>query len=33
VIVGDVKGLTERINMAVGFQKKFPFLPVKFEGK
>ncbi|MFH0976837.1 MAG: amidohydrolase family protein [Spirochaetota bacterium] len=31
IIIGDLKGLTERINRAVGFRKKFPFLPVEFE--
>ncbi len=31
ILTGDVKGLTERINRAVGFQKKFPFLPVEFD--
>jgi len=31
IIIGDLKGLTERINKAVGFQKKFPFLPVEFD--
>ncbi len=31
VVTGDLKGLTERINRAVGFRKKFPFLPVEFE--
>ncbi len=31
VITGDVKGLTERINRAVGFKKRFPFLPVEFD--
>ena len=30
IIIGDLKGLTERINRAVGFQKRFPFLPVEF---
>ncbi|MBN2039565.1 MAG: amidohydrolase family protein [Spirochaetes bacterium] len=29
IITGDVIGLTERINRAVGFHKKFPFLPVE----
>lgn len=31
IIIGDLKGLTDRINKAVGFQKKFPFLPVEFD--
>ncbi len=29
-IIGDLKGVLERINKAVGFNKKFPFLPVKY---
>lgn len=28
-IIGDLKGVLERINKAVGFQKKFPFMPVE----
>ncbi|MBN2401132.1 MAG: amidohydrolase family protein [Spirochaetes bacterium] len=31
IIIGDLKGVTDRINRAVGFQKKFPFLPVEFK--
>jgi 5-methylthioadenosine/S-adenosylhomocysteine deaminase len=31
VVAGDVIGLTNRINRAVGFKKRFPFLPVEFE--
>jgi 5-methylthioadenosine/S-adenosylhomocysteine deaminase len=30
VIIGDLKGVTERINKAVSFHKKFPFLPVEY---
>ena len=29
LIIGDVLGLLERINRAVGFEKKFPFMPVQ----
>lgn len=29
IITGDLLGLVDRINRAVGFQKKFPFLPVE----
>ncbi|MBN1499432.1 MAG: amidohydrolase family protein [Spirochaetes bacterium] len=29
VIIGDLKGVLSRINKAVGYNKKFPFLPVK----
>ena len=30
VIIGDLKGVIDRINRAVGFYKEFPFLPVEF---
>ena len=30
IIAGDLIGLMKRINRAVGFNKKFPFLPVEF---
>jgi len=31
IIIGDLVGLLKRISRAVGFKKKFPFLPVEFE--
>lgn len=31
VVVGDLTGLLKRISRAVGFKKKFPFLPVEFD--
>lgn len=30
IIIGDLIGVLERINKAVGFEKKFPFMPVKY---
>ncbi len=30
IIIGDIIGLVKRINRAVGFDKKFPFLPIEF---
>ncbi len=31
IVIGDLNGLLKRINRAVGFEKKFPFLPVEFD--
>lgn len=30
IVIGDLIGVLERINKAVGFEKKFPFMPVKY---
>jgi len=32
LVVGDLTGLLRRINRAVGFKKKLPFLPVELDG-
>jgi len=32
LIIGDLLGLLDRINRAVGFEKKFPFMPVQQRG-
>ncbi|MDY6968197.1 MAG: amidohydrolase family protein [Spirochaetota bacterium] len=31
IIIGDVIGLIKRIERAVGYKKKFPFLPIEFD--
>ena len=31
IVIGDLIGLMKRINRAVGFRKKLPFMPIEFD--